>query len=110
MSNLTFQSLGLLKLLFANKITLSEEDSIPLTNFMHSLSGLWTLFQKFLMDPGFKIRKEALLYVPQTGYFFRKSFIKLLREGSGDCFAKLPLSFREEVIGICTYASCEDVL
>ena len=64
MNNLTFQSLGLLKLLFANKITLSEEDSISLTNFMDSLSGLWAHFIKFLMDHGFKIREEALLYVP----------------------------------------------
>jgi hypothetical protein len=57
------------------------------------------------MGETFKIREESLLHIPRTGYFFYQSFIQLLRDGSGDCFAIIPLSFREEIIGICTFSS-----
>jgi len=80
-----------------------------LTNFIHSFPEPWNQFAKFLKDKPFLIREEALLYVPKTGYFFSESFVCLLKEGSGSCFSILPLSFREEIIGICTLSSQDSV-
>ena len=43
-NRLQFQGFGLLRLLFVNDLTLSEDDSISLTNFMKDFTLSWDYF------------------------------------------------------------------
>ena len=108
-NKLHFQSYGLFKLLFVNKFTIPEEGCISLTNFIVSFPTPWEYFCDFLTKDPFCIRLESLAFIPKTGYIFSSSFISLLTEGSGECFARLPLSFREQTIGICSFSSSPTV-
>ena len=78
-NSLHFQAYGLFKLPFVNEIGVSEEDCISLTNFLHSFPQPWNHFNKFLAIEPFKIREESLIYIPKSGFFFSRAFIKLLK-------------------------------
>jgi hypothetical protein len=96
---------GFMKLLYMNEISLSEENSIILNQYINAQSHTWEVFIEFLVEKPIELRKEILNFVPRTGFFFTGSFILSLKEKEGGVYSDLPMFIRQRIIEICIYSS-----
>jgi hypothetical protein len=69
-----------MKLLFANNISINEDDSISLSNYLMKAPYTWKNFYDLAINRPFKIRVEIMNLVPMSGYFFKGSFMYVLKK------------------------------
>lgn len=64
-----------MKLLACNDISLSDDESIGMSEYINREPLTWNSFLNFLSDKPFKIRLEILNLTPRTGFFFNALFL-----------------------------------